>query len=513
MEKTKSSKELYWGVTLSYMTTFVSLGVSLLLTPIIIRLLGQSDYGLYESIGSFVNYLAVLDLGFGAVVTRYTAKYQQEGDFEARDKFLYTCRNIYLVLCGIILALGACLYVFLDDAFGKSFTPEELSRAKLLYVIVLFTTAISIFSQVYKGLLNGVQLFIWPRIIQLIKAVLSKVVSIVILYWGANSVGFTAVILVFEIVSCILLMYKAHQTVTFVRNRMPKKQLFEILTFTSYLFVLAIVGQIYWQIDKLVLGMILGTISVAIYSAALNIENILRNVSSSIKDVLIPKAAQITEEQIKTTTLTTDFMIKSGRIILMVYGLMVIGITVLGEKFIYLWLGEDYVSATPLLWILGYSTLLPTVLLPGEELCKTFNRHGPLTLIYLLVSILNIVLTVVMVKSMGLYGAAYSTAIGLIVGNVIVSLAYFKKVLNINVTKLLFSTFHGITIILIIVGVIGYGVDKYIMSSYSWFNLCIEGVIMVFSFFMLMHFFGFNNFEKQIEYRIVNPIVNKFKRL
>lgn len=77
MANTKSSKELYWGVTLSYLTTFVSLGVSLLLTPIIIRLLGQSDYGLYESIGSFVNYLAVLDLGFGAVVTRYTAKYQQ----------------------------------------------------------------------------------------------------------------------------------------------------------------------------------------------------------------------------------------------------------------------------------------------------------------------------------------------------------------------------------------------------------------------------------------------------
>lgn len=512
MANSKSSKELYWGVTLSYMTTFVSLGVSLLLTPIIIRLLGQSDYGLYEAIGSFVNYLSVLDLGFGAVVTRYTAKYQQEGNFEARDKFLYTCRNVYLLLSFVILFLGTILYFFIDNAFDASFTSEELQRAKWLFVIVLFTTAISIYSQIYKGLLNGVQLFIWPRVIQLIKAVLSKFVSIVILYMGADSVGFTGVILIFEIVSCILLMYKAHKTVSFVRNRMPHKQLIEIFSFTSYLFVLAIVSQIYWQIDKLVLGMFLGTISVAIYSAALNIENILRNVSSSIKDVLIPKAAQISEEQIFSTNLTTEFMVKSGRIIFMVYGLMVVGITVLGEKFISLWLGEDYISATPLLLILGYSTLLPTILLPGEELCKTFNKHGPLTLIYLFVSFLNIILTVIMVKKMGLYGAAFSTAIGLFAGNVFVSLLYYRKVLNVKIGRLLSSIFNRIFIILSIVGIVGFLIDSYILSRYSWLYLCIEGALMSTLFVLFMHLWGFNEFEKEIEKKIANPIIKKIRK-
>ena len=512
MANTKSSKELYWGVTLSYLTTFVSLGVSLLLTPIIIRLLGQSDYGLYESIGSFVNYLAVLDLGFGAVVTRYTAKYQQNGDIESRDKFLYTCRSIYVILCTLIIILGTILYFYIDSAFGKSFTLEELSRAKVLYVIVMFTTVISIFSQVYKGLLNGVQLFIWPRIIQLIKAVLGKVVLIAVLYLGANSVGFTAVLLAFEIISCLLLMYKANQAVSFQRNKMPKKQLLEIFSYTSYLFVLAIVGQIYWQIDKLVLGMMLGTIAVAIYSAALNIENILRNVSSSIKDVLIPKATQIDESSIFTTTLTTDFMVKSGRIIFMIYGLMLVGITVLGNKFIYLWLGEDYVSAVPLLWILGYSALVPTILLPGEELCKTFNKHRTLTIIYLCVSLLNIVLTVIMVKTMGIYGAAYSTALGLVVGNVILTLGYYKKVLNIKIARLFFEVFRRILINLMFVGIIAYLIDTYMLTSYSWLTLIAEILIISAIFLISMHLWGFDSYEKQIEARIINSIINKMRK-
>ena len=507
MAKHKSSKELYWGVALSYITTFVSLGVSLLLTPIIIRLLGQSDYGLYETIGSFVNYLSVLDLGFGAVVTRYTAKYQQMGDVDSRDKFLYTCRNIYGALCVLVIIIGLILYSYIDKAFVNSFTEVELNRAKILYIIVLATTSLSIFSQIYKGILNGVQLFIWPRVIQLIKTVLGKIVSILILYLGATSVGFTAVILIFEIFATILLMYKAHKVVSFRRNRMPKKQLLEVFTFTGYLFILAIVSQVYWQIDKFVLGMFMGTISVAIYSAALNIENIIRNVSSSIKDVLIPKAIQISEKDIFSSSLTTDFMVKSSRIVFMVYGLLLVGITVLGEKFIYLWLGEDYVESYPLLLILGYAALLPCLLISGEELCKSFNKHGPLTIIYLLVSVFNIIFTVLLVKQFGLVGAAISTAIGLMIGNVIISLFYYKRVLNLHIMAYFRQTIFPILFIFIVVYIIGFLIDTYLFQGYSWINLLIEALIMCCIFFILMHYWGFSDYEKNIENRIIASII------
>lgn len=509
MPSHKSSKELYWGVTLSYLTTFVSLGISLLLTPIIIRLLGQSDYGLYETIGSFVNYLAVLDLGFGAVVTRYTAMYHQRGDFETRDRFLYTCRNVYIVLSAVVIFIGTVLFFFIDDAFRDSFSEQELQRAKVLFVIVLSTTSLSIFSQVYKGALNGVQLFIWPRIIQLIKAVLGKVASIAILYLGATSVGFTMVIFVFELVATVLLMVKTHTVVAFKKNKMPRKQLVEIFSFTGYLFVLAIVSQIYWQIDKLILGMFMGTISVAVYSAALNIENILRNVSASIKDVLIPKAATLVEQDISHTTLTTDFMVKSSRIIFMVYGLLLVGLSVLGKKFLFLWLGEDYVQAYPLLMILGYATLLPTLLIPGEELCKTFNKHGPLTIIYLSVSILNIVLTIFMVKSMGLYGAAISTAIGLLAGNVIISCIYYHRVLNVKIFRYIKKTIPTISLILSVVYACGSVVDKYLLYNDSWLYLICESVIMFTIFIVLMHYCGFSEYEKSIENRILSSIINK----
>lgn len=499
------NKELYWGVILSYITTFVSLGISLLLTPIIIRLLGQSDYGLYESIGSFVNYLAVLDLGFGAVVTRYVAKYQIAGDIEGRDRFLYTCRNVYLVLCTIIFIIGIILYNCIDTVFGKSFNSEELLRAHQLFIIVLLTTIISIFSQVYKGVLIGIELFIWPRVIQLFKAVFSKIVSIIILYHGSNSVGFTSVMFAFEAIACALVIYKAHQHVHFRKNHMPFSQIKELFLFSSYLFILAIVAQVYWQIGKLVLGICVGTISVAIYSAALNITNILRNVSSSIKDVLIPRATHINLQSSDSSRRLTDFMIKSGRIIFIVYGLIMSGLTVLGQKFIYLWLGNDYLGAVPILILIGYSTILPTIILPGEELCKTYNKHGPLAFIYLFIALMNIILTFVMVKRMEMYGAAVATAISLFVGNVVLSLLYYKRVLAIQINRLFYGLFRRLIVVFISTIILGYYLNK-VLYYQNWITLITESLIMAVFYFSLLFLYGFNAEERALASRLLFKI-------
>ena len=101
----RTSQRVLINTIAQYTRTIINMVLSLFTVRLVLGALGQSDYGLYEAIGSFVNYLSVLDLGFGAVVTRYTAKYQQEGSIEARDKFLYTCRNIYVLLSFVILII------------------------------------------------------------------------------------------------------------------------------------------------------------------------------------------------------------------------------------------------------------------------------------------------------------------------------------------------------------------------------------------------------------------------
>ena len=54
------------GVLLSYGQTILSILISLTYTPVMLRLLGQSEYGLYTLVNGFVSNLSLLAFGMAA---------------------------------------------------------------------------------------------------------------------------------------------------------------------------------------------------------------------------------------------------------------------------------------------------------------------------------------------------------------------------------------------------------------------------------------------------------------
>lgn len=68
------------GVILSYAGEIVKILVNLVYTPIMLRLLGQSEYGLYQLVYSVVSYLSLLSLGFGSSYLRFYSRYKAQND-------------------------------------------------------------------------------------------------------------------------------------------------------------------------------------------------------------------------------------------------------------------------------------------------------------------------------------------------------------------------------------------------------------------------------------------------
>ena len=60
--------------------------IQLLYTPLLIRKLGQSEYGLYSLVASIIGYLLIMDLGFGNAIIVYTAKYKAQNKPEEEKK-------------------------------------------------------------------------------------------------------------------------------------------------------------------------------------------------------------------------------------------------------------------------------------------------------------------------------------------------------------------------------------------------------------------------------------------
>ena len=120
------------GVILSYLSIIINTIIQLLYTPLLIRMLGQSEYGLYSLVASIIGYLTVLDLGFGNAIIVFTAKYREQKKYEEEKKLHGMFRIIFFII-GIIAAfLGLILYFNINNIFGKSMNSTELQKMKIM---------------------------------------------------------------------------------------------------------------------------------------------------------------------------------------------------------------------------------------------------------------------------------------------------------------------------------------------------------------------------------------------
>ena len=68
------TSQLKAGVILSYLSKSLSTVIELAYTPVMLRLLGQSEYGLYSLTSSVVSYLGLLTFGMSGAYLRFYAR-------------------------------------------------------------------------------------------------------------------------------------------------------------------------------------------------------------------------------------------------------------------------------------------------------------------------------------------------------------------------------------------------------------------------------------------------------
>ena len=135
--------QLKIGVILNYVIIALNGLVGIVYTPFMLRMLGQSEYGLYSLAASVIAYLSILDLGFGNAVIRYTAKYRAEGKVEEQHVLFGMFTMIYSVLGLLVVIGGIYLTSQIDTMFAAKMTTTELARMKPIMMLMTFNLAIT----------------------------------------------------------------------------------------------------------------------------------------------------------------------------------------------------------------------------------------------------------------------------------------------------------------------------------------------------------------------------------
>ena len=500
------------GALLSYVYMGLSSLISIVYTPLMLRLMGQSEYGLYTLVASVIGYLSVLDLGFGNAIIRYTARYRAKNDKEGE----YRLNGMFLVLYTIIgvaaFILGMLLSAKSESIFGKALTLQELVKAKLLMQILTFNIAISFPLGIFSSIITAYERFVVPKVLNIIRAILQPCIMIPLLLMGYKSVAMAIVsvslsvcILIFNTIYCFKSLH-----IRITLGKLDTKLLNEIIRFSFYIFLNIIVDKIYLSTDKFILGIESGTAAVAVYSIAMQLYDYYISFSTAINGVFLPKISIMVAEDASDMEIS-DLFIAIGRIQLMVIALILCGFIGIGRDFIQLWAGPQYSQAYFIGLILMVPGIVPLIQNTGIYILQARNTHRFRSIIYVLIAIANIAISIPLAKSYGGIGAAFGTAIATIAGQIITMNWYYYKRANIDIPRFWREAAAFLPSMAAAVGTCL--VLNIIWNTVSYTVLAIKAMLCTAVYFASAWVFSMNSYEKQLIERPVIRIARRLGRL
>ena len=153
--------QLRAGVVLSYLSQIIQILSSLIYTPIMLRLLGQSEYGLYQLVASVVSYLGLLSFGFNASYMRFYSKMHVKKDEDGIAKLngmfmtIFLCISCVCILCGIVMISN------IEAVFGKGLSENEFSIARALMALMILNLALTFPSSVFDAITSSKEKFVF----------------------------------------------------------------------------------------------------------------------------------------------------------------------------------------------------------------------------------------------------------------------------------------------------------------------------------------------------------------
>lgn len=485
------------GAALNYVVLGLSNLVGLLYTPYMLRMMGQSEYGLYSLVGSVIAYLTILDFGFGNAIIRYTAKFRAEG----RTQEQYSMFGMFFVLYSLIgliaLAAGAGLYFNVEAIFGDTMSAEEIGKARILLILMLFNLAFSFPMGIFGSIITAYEDFIFQKAVQIARIVLNTAVMICLLHWGYRAIAMVVVQTVFNVATLLLnwfyCRYKINIKLVFGKFRWGFLK--EIAIYSFWIFLNAIMDRIYWSTGQFVLGAVVGTAAVAVFAVAINLESMYLGFSTAISGVFLPKVTAMVATH-KSDEEISNLFIRTGRIQYIVMAFILSGFILFGRQFINIWAGDGYEDAYIIALCFFIPLTVPLIQNMGITILQARNQMKFRSIIYVIIAGLSLAAQIPMAKYFGGIGCAAAIAAALTLGQILIMNVYYYRRQNIDIPKFWYEI--GKMSIVPIISVIVFG---RILKSYptdTLLSLCVGITVYSAIYIPLFWIFGMNDDEKRL---------------
>jgi O-antigen/teichoic acid export membrane protein len=481
----------------------LNLGITFIMTPIIIRAIGNHDYGIWEIVISIVGYMGILKFGINPAIVRFTARYNALNDKENLN-VIYSTAFFYLFVVGVISSFILIGWALIAP---ETLAPDGKEATKYIYflIVIAFHVIIVFISALFDGLFHGYQNYGITRISTSINALVGSVIIYFLLKGGH---GLLAIALVRTVGTAlkttfywILLRKSRFGGFRFDINNISSECLKDLFSFGFKSFALGITQRISYNTDAIVIGAFLGPGLVPFFIIPANLIIRLNNLINSITVGFMPFFSELHAKGEDKKSL--EVYLAFSRYIAGIGTFFFLSILFIGPSFIKIWIGSEFMEkGTIVLYLLTFSYLLRKLHPLTGRLLTSMGRHGILAKIGAIISGTNIILSIIFVNYFGIIGVALGTLVPLILFEPY-TLYYSCKNMGLSFYQYVRIVLRPIVLPAILI-CISYYIILSIIDLENYFNIFAASFYSGFMYLFLFYFLAISNDERKY-------ITTKFK--
>lgn len=415
----------------------INMSVGFFLSPLLVHRLGDVSYGVWAMAVQLGAYMSVLDFGIRVAVTRFLTQHSARNE-RARINAVISVALLLLGSMGLLCMLVAIPIAWITPL--RMGIPSALVHdARIAILLIGASVAVTFPGALYTGALAAVSRY---DLINVRNSLTAIVRAAALWYALTHDYGLVAVAAITGVTSFLgylcefVIASRVFGGFTF-RLEVPSmvadaKTLF---SFSIFAFLLSISTRLLLWSDNVVVGFVLGPVAVTHYSIGGNLVDYFRTILSSITSVFVPLASayDATNDSRGLKTL----LVSGSRFTLGFLIPGIVGLFTIGGEFISLWVGPRYVQTSLAVMIV---LAIPLLFAPLQATCNQvlygMSKHRVYSYIAISEAVVNLVLSIVLARRIGLLGVAWGSLIPALIAEGILLPIFTARTVGVSATHL-----------------------------------------------------------------------------
>jgi O-antigen/teichoic acid export membrane protein len=398
------------NVSTRYLAIAVNAIVGLLVLPINVHYLGASAYGLWMLTASIATYFSVLELGYGSAVVKFVAEYRARRDARALNEILSTTFTVFTTMGVLAYAVALVIAALLPEIFNLD--PGQVTTGRIVLLIIAANVTLHFVCSVYGGVVNGFQRYYVNNVIGTVATIAGAVVNVAVLWLGYGLIELVAATTLVRMAPYYLYRRNAHRAFPELSLRFGlfrRERLREITGFSVYVAIIDWSSRLSYTVDTLVIGIFLNTASVGIYAVGLRLSEALFRMTNQLQVFLFPAVVhRAVEGRLDDQR---HLFVRATRFQLAIAAALCGVVMADADVLIRTWIGPGFERGVVTAQMLaGVVILRAWMAMPGT-LLKGSGHHVFCAKVSALSALANVLLSVALVKVLGIVGVALGTLI------------------------------------------------------------------------------------------------------